>query len=62
MAELSDFDISSVTKDDISLLSQHPPELKDRVADSHGGVIIYIKDHIHYVRCVDLESIEVECV
>ena len=71
MAELSDFDIlafsetwlnPSVTKDDISLLSYHPPERKDRVADSHGGVIIYIKDHIHYVRRADLEPIGVECV
>ena len=58
MAELSDFDIlafsetwlnHSVTKDDISLLSYHPPERKDRVADSH-------------VRRADLEPIGVECV
>ena len=71
MAELSDFDIlafsetwlnPSVTKDDISLLSYHPLERKARVADSHGGVIIYIKDHIHYVRRADLEPIGVECV
>ena len=52
----------SVTNDDISLLSYHLPERKDRVADSHGGVIIYIKDHIHYVRRNDLEPIGVECV
>ena len=59
MAELSEFDILSfsetwlnpaVTNDDISLLSYHLPERKDRVADSYVGVIIYIKKHIHYVR------------
>ena len=52
MAELSEFDILSfsetwlnaaVTNDDISLLSYHLPERKDRAADSHGGVIIFIK-------------------
>ena len=32
------------------------------VADSHGGVIIYIKDHINYIRRHDLEPIGVECV
>ena len=52
----------AVTNDDISLLSYHLPKLKDRVADSHGGVVIYIKDHIHYVRRRDLEPIGVECV
>ena len=71
IAELSDFYIlafsetwlnPSVTKDDISLLSYHPLERKDRVADSHGGVIICIKDHIHYVRRADLEPIGVDCV
>ena len=63
MAESSEFDILSfsetwlntaVTNDDISLLSYHLTERNDRVADSHGGVIIYIKDHIHYIRRHDL--------
>ena len=71
MAELSEFDILSfsetwlnaaVTNDDISLLSYHLPERKDRAADSHSGVIICIKNHIHYVRRHDLEPIGVECV
>ena len=52
----------SVTKDDISLLSYHPPERKYRVTDSHDGVIIYFKDHIHFVRRADLAPIEIECV
>ena len=71
MVELSEFAISSfsetwlnpaVTNDDISLLPYHLPEHKDCVADSHGGVIIHIKDHIHYVRRHDLEPIGVECI
>ena len=43
------------------MLSNKPPERKDRVAYSHGGAIIYIKDHIHYVRHVYLEPTGVEC-
>ena len=71
MAELSEFDILSfsetwlnpvVTNDNISLLSYHLPMRKDHVADSHGGVIINMKDHILYVRRHDLEPIGVECV
>ena len=47
MAELSEFDVLSfsetwhnpaATNDDISLLSYHLLERKDRTADSHGGV------------------------
>ena len=60
MAELSEFDILSfsepwlnpaVTNDNISIfVILYLPERKDFVDDSHGGVIIHIKDHIHYVR------------
>ena len=66
MAELSEFDIlpfsetwlnPAVTDDDISLLSYHLPKRKDRVADSHGGVIIYIKNIY-----ITLGVIGVECV
>ena len=53
---------SSITNGDISLLSYHLSERKYRDADSHGGVIMYIKFHIHYVRRHDLEPIAVECV
>ena len=31
------------------------PERKDRVGDSHGGVILYVKDFIFYKRRADLE-------
>ena len=71
MAELPKFDIlsfseawlkPSVTNDDLYLLSYNLPERKDRVADCHGGAIIYIKDHINYVRRHGPEPIAVECV
>ena len=71
LAEFLDFDVLAFTEtwlnpniasDDISLISYHHPERKDRVADSHGGVIVYIKDSIHYVRRRDLEPNRVECI
>ena len=39
-----------IASEDISLISYHHPERKDRIADSQGGVFVYIKDSIHYVR------------
>ena len=39
------------------LLSEHLPERKNRVADNHGGVIIYIKENIKHVSRADLEPI-----
>ena len=71
LAELFDFDVLAFTEtwlnpniasDGISLIFYHHPELKDRVADNHGGVIVYIKDSIHYVRRSDLEPNGVECI
>ena len=64
LAELFDVDVLAFTEawlnpnidsDDIPIISVHHPERKDRIADSHGGVIVYIKDSIHYVRRRDLE-------
>ena len=40
---------------DIRLQSFNSPERKDRVGDSHGGVITYVKDGLHYRRRQDLE-------
>ena len=63
-SELCDFDIlafseswlnPAVTDDDLSLQLYHKPERKDRVGDSHGGVILYVKDTLHYTRRRDLE-------
>ena len=71
LAEFLDFDVlafteawlnPNITSDDISLISYHHPERKDRVADNHGGVIVYIKESIHYVRRRDLEPNGVECI
>ena len=62
--ELMDFDIlafsetwlSPTTKsDDLMIDSFSKPERKDRVGDSHGGVILYVKDFIFYKRRADLE-------
>ena len=71
LAELFDIDVFAFTEtwlnpnkdsDDISLISFHHPERKDRIADSHGGVSVYIKHIIHYVRRRDLELNGVECI
>ena len=71
LAELFDFDVLAFTEtwlnpnivsDDISLISYHHPGRKDRVADSHRGVIVYIKYSIHYKRHRVLELNGVECI
>ena len=63
-AESIEFDILAFTEtwlspmhntDDLILQSYKKPERKDRVGDSHGGVILYIKEGIHYKRREDLE-------
>ena len=70
-AELLEFDVlaftetwlnSSYSSDDIRLESFRQPERKDRVGDSHGGVIIYVKDSIHYRRRNDLELQGIESI
>ena len=38
------------------------PERKDRIGDSHGGVILYVKDTLYYIRRRDLELAGVECL
>lgn len=69
--ELFEFDILGFTESwlnpshsskDIRIASFNEPERKDRVGDSHGGVIIYIKDCIHYRRRNDLEPRGIECI
>ena len=56
-SELFDFDIlsfsetwlnPSVSLYDLHIQSFNKPERKDRVGDSHGGVLVYVKDNIHY--------------
>ena len=69
--ELCDLDIlafsetwpnSSVTNDDLLLQLYHSPERKDRIGDSHGGVMIYVRDTINYIRRRDLEPQRIECL
>ena len=67
--ELSEFDIlaftetwlnPSVRTNDLNIDSYRIPERKDRQGDSHGGVILYVKNNIHYTRRQDLELRGVE--
>ena len=70
-AELSDFDILAFSKSwlhpnisdvELNIPSYNKPERKDRDNDPHGGVLIYIKDSIHYKRRVDLEPVGIEFI
>ena len=63
-AELYAFDFIASTEswlhlaidtDELILPSFSPPERKDRQTDRHGGVILYVKEYIHYLRRHDLE-------
>ena len=53
---------SSLSTSDIRLQSFNSPERKDRVGNSHGGVIIYVKEGLHYRRRQDLEPRGIECI
>ncbi|XP_053380636.1 uncharacterized protein LOC128548935 [Mercenaria mercenaria] len=70
-AEFSSFDVlsfsetwlsSSDLSDDIRFRGFHAPERRDRKGDSHGGVIVYVKDSLHYIRRPDLEPTDLECI
>lgn len=70
-AELRDFDLlafsetwlnPSISQADLILTSFQPPERKDRTADSYGGVMVYVKESLHYKRRTDLEIIGIECI
>ncbi|MEW8542945.1 MAG: endonuclease/exonuclease/phosphatase family protein, partial [Candidatus Thiodiazotropha sp.] len=70
-AELSEFDILAFSEtwlhpnilgEELEIPSYSKPERKDRVNDPHGGVLIYIKDTIHYKRRLDLEPAGNECI
>ena len=62
--ELSDFDIlafsetwlhTNIQTANLLIPDFQPPERKDRTADRHGGVMIYVKDTLFYKRRHDLE-------
>ena len=69
-AELLEFDIlafsetwlSSITPDDDLILPSYNNERRDRVGDRYGGLIIYIKEGLHYRRRKDLEPVHTECM
>ena len=48
---------SSVSLNDLHIQSFNKPERKDRVGDSHGGVLVYVKENIHYRQRHDLENL-----
>ena len=70
-SELLDFDILAFSEtwlnpdiqtDDLLSDSFNKPERKDRPADSHGGVMVYVKEGLHYKRRHDLEPNRTECI
>lgn len=69
--ELSSFDIialtetwlnNSVSTDDLLFTNFQSPFRRDRVGDSHGGVMVYVKHDIPCKRRHDLELLTVECL
>ena len=70
-AELIEFDIlaftetwlsSSTDTNELLLHSFNTPERKDREGDNYGGVMIYVKDCLHYGRRADLVSRNIESI
>ena len=53
---------SFLSTSDIRLQSFNSPERKDRVEDTVGGVIIYVKEGLYYRRRQDLEPRGIECI
>ena len=53
---------SSFSTNDIRLQSFNSPERKNRVGNSHVGVIIYVKEGVHYRRRQDLEPRGIKCI
>ena len=69
--ELTNFDIISLTEtwlndsisnEDLKFNEFQDPFRRDRVDDSHGGVIVYVKRGIPCKRRLDLELVNIECV
>ena len=69
--ELIEFDILAFTEtwlspptgtNELLLHSFNTPERKDRESDNDGGVMIYVKDYLHYRHRADLESRNIESI
>ena len=70
-AELLQFDILAFTEtwlgpvidtNDLILDSYNTPQRKDRIGGTHGGVMVYVKEGIHYKRRDDLELRGITCI
>ena len=70
-AEFSDFSIISLTEpwlnetkptDDLVFNGFRTPFRRDRVGDSHGGILVYVKQDIPCKRRPDLELANIECI
>ena len=69
--EPTNFDIISLTEtwlndslsnEDFMFKEFQDPYRRDRIGDSHGGVIVYVKRGIPCKRRLDLELVNIECV
>lgn len=68
--ELFEFDILAFSETWLSpttptgdlILQSYNSERRDRVGDRYGGLIIYIKEGLHYRRRKDLEPLHTECI
>ena len=69
--ELSTFDLvslsetwlnDSISTEDLLFNDFKAPFRRDRVGDSHGGIIVYVKNDIPCKRRQDLELFNIECI
>ena len=69
--ELSTFDLvslsetwlnDSISTEDLLFNDFKAPFKRDRVGDSHGGIIVYVKNDIPCKRRQDLELLNIECI
>ena len=69
--ELTDFDIISLTgtwlndsisNEDLKFNEFQAPFRRDRIGDSHGGIMVYVKKDIPCKRRIDLELVNIECL
>ena len=52
----------SILNQDLMLNNFQSPYRRDRVGDSHGGILVFVKDCIPCKRRADLELINIECI
>ena len=52
----------SISTEDLLFNDFKAPFRRDRVGDSHGGIIVYVKNDIPCKRRQDLELLNIECI